>query len=185
MLNLKKAGAALAATGLLSVGGWSALPAIADAATSPAASQAAISAAADGTWPSQVNGQPSLLKAGAALGYYLWHDNNGWHLEVTHSSHNHVVFSGWVSTNGTLTFQRVDDERNDVTRIGPGRHEVSFAFNNYGYLDGIHFETHGAQELTFHLYINGAPAGPARVFIGRADRHPEHVPFQINRTSIR
>jgi hypothetical protein len=185
MINMRKAGVGLAATGLLSVGAWSGLPGVAGAATSAAASRAAVAPAADGAWPSQVNGRPSQLRPGAALGYYLWHDNNGWHLEVTHASHDHIVFSGWVGTDGTLTVQRVDDERNDVTRIGPGRHRVSFAFNNYGYLDGIHFETHGAQELSFHFYVNGAPVGPARVFIGRADLHPEHVPFQVNRTTIR
>jgi hypothetical protein len=184
MMNLKKAGVGLAASGLLSVGAWSGLAGVAQAATTPGASPA-VSPAADGAWPAQVNGRPSQLKAGAALGYYVWHDNNAWHLEVTHPNHNHIVFSGWVSTNGTLSVQRVDDERNDVTRVGPGRREVSFAFNNYGYLDGIHFETRGAQELTFHLYVNGAPIGPTRAFIGRADLHPLHVPFQVDRTSIR
>ena len=106
-------------------------------AATPTAANAPVSPAADGTWPAQANGTPTHLKAGAALGYYIWHDNRGWHMEVTHPGRNHVVFSGWVSTNGTLAVQRVDDERNDLTRVGPGHHELSFAFNNYGYLTGF------------------------------------------------
>ena len=185
MIKLKRAAAGLAATGLLTAGAWGGLAGAAQAATPSGSAHAALAPAADGTWPAQVNGTPSQLKAGAPLGYYVWHDNDGWHVEVTHPTHDNVVFSGWISTDGTLSVQRVDDERNDITRVGPGHHEVSFAFNNYGYLDGMHFETHGAQELTFHFYVDGGPLGPNRVFIGRADLHPEHVPFEINRTAIR
>jgi hypothetical protein len=184
MANLKRTSLAFTTAGLLGLGAWAGLAPAASAAT-PAAVNAPVSPAADGTWPAQANGTPTHLKVGASLGYYIWHDNRGWHMEVTHPGHTHVVFSGWVSTNGTVAVQRVDDERNDLTRVGPGHHELSFAFNNYGYIDGVHFETHGAQELTFHLSVDGRPVGATSVFIGHANLHPTHVPFEISRTAIR
>jgi hypothetical protein len=184
MLDWKRTSLAVTTAGLLGVGAWAGLAPAAGATTVPAVTAVA-SPAADGMWPAQVNGHPAQLRIGAEIGYYIWHDNGGWHMEVTHPGRYHAVFSGWVTTDGTLRVQRVDDERNDLTRVGPHRHQLSFVFNNYGYLDGVHFETHGAQELTFHLYLDGVPVGAEHVFIGHADMHPTHVPFAIDRTAIK
>jgi hypothetical protein len=188
MMKLKRAVLAVTTASLFSVGAVLVLASTAQAApvaTSGVAKPVTVSPAADGIWPAQVNGKPASLAAGAPLGYYIWHDNNGWHLEVTHPTHSHVTFSGWVSTDGTLRVQRVDDERNDVTKVGPDGHVLAFAFNNYGFIDGVHFETRGAQYLDFHLYVDGLPAHAVEVNIGGRSLHPEKVPFAIDRTAIR
>jgi hypothetical protein len=136
------------------------------------------------SWPAAADGKPAGDVAGGTKGYYLWHDPFGWHLEVTHPTSDHVVFSGWFSTNGTIAFQRVDDERNDVTREGPADHTMSFVFNNYGGIDGVHFETHCATVIDFHLFIDGAPAGVGQVFVGGGSVHPLAMPFTIDRDGV-
>ena len=162
-------------------------PAPAPAATSPAAPTPAAPAPArceTEEWPDAATGLPPNLEAGAPKGFYLGHNDTGWHLEVTHASRDHAVFSGWVSSNGTIDFQRVDDEHNDLARLGPDHHALRFAFNNYGGLDGVHFVTRCADWLEFHLFINGTPAGVEQVFVGHGGNHPPSVPFTIRRDAI-
>ena len=188
--------AAVAATAL-GVGLWSTLPAGAstrptvqlDAATvaappTPTPTPTPTTGCETGEWPDAATGQPAGFHAGAALGYYLWHNADGWHLEATHPTRDHVVFSGWFSTNGTVEFRRVDDERNDLVREGRGDHAVSFAFNNYGGVDGMHFETHCADWLQFHLFVNGRAAGVEQVYVGHAPIHPMAMPFTIDRSGV-
>jgi hypothetical protein len=182
------------AAGALGVGVWATLPAGAaspatvqlDAATAAVTSPGAASPAGceSQEWPDAATGQPAGFTAGAAAGFYLWHNAEGWHLEVTHPTHDHVVFSGWFSSNGTIAFQRVDDEHNDLVREGPGDHVLSFALNNYGAIDGVHFETHCADWLQFHLFINGRPAGVEQIRVGHAAIHPRANPFTIDRGGV-
>jgi hypothetical protein len=181
------------AASVLAVGAWAAVPAGAASRPSvtaaPAAATAAALPASPGSceaehWPDRATGQPAGLEAGAATGFYLWHNDEGWHLEVTHPTHDHVVFSGWISTNGTIDSQRVDDEHNDIVKLGPAEHRLGFAFNNYGYLDGVHFATHCADRLEFHLFINGRPAGVEQVYVGHDSVHPKAMPFIIDRTDV-
>jgi hypothetical protein len=194
------AGAAIAA-GALGLGASAASPAgaaraptvtlaaTAAAATSPAPSSGAVvtvppTRCETQEWPDAATGQPAGLMMGGATGFYLWHNAEGWHLEATHPTTDHMVFSGWFSSNGTIAFKRVDDEHNDLTREGPGDHVLSFVFNNYGGVDGLHFETHCADWLQFHLFINGSPAGVERVYVGHTSVHPLAMPFTIDRAGV-
>ena len=135
-------------------------------------------------WPDQATGQPAGLHAGAPLGVYLWHNDTGWHLEVTHATDDHVVFSGWISTDGTLSAQRVDDEHNDVVKVGPRDHVLAFTLNNYGAIDGVHWETTCASRLEVHLFVDGRPATVEQVVIGHASIHPRSVPFTVARSGM-
>jgi hypothetical protein len=179
-MRITNALVATAAAGLVGLGGIAALPAVAGA--SPAPARAA--APAYGVWPGQVDGQPSTLKAGAPTGYYVWHTSTGWHLEVTHPTKTDVVFSGTVTADGALKYQRVGLEKNDITRLGPKDHTLSFAFNNHGELDGVHFTTDKTTTLTFTLDIDGHKAGTAQVSLGAKALHPDRVPFSVDRTGI-
>ena len=174
----------VAAAGVVSIGlgTLAVMPGSASAAPAPAVHTVA---PADGVWPAQAAGRPADLKAGSATGYYLWHGPDGWHLEVTHPGATRVVFAGSVATNGFISYQRVDDEAGDVTRLGPHQHVLGFAFSNHGRLDGVAFTAHRATELTVDLTIDGKTAGVANVNIGANGLHPDRVPFTISRTSIR
>jgi hypothetical protein len=187
--------AAVVAAGALGVGAWAAIPS--GGASRPTVQLNATTAAATSAsptvtpstceteqWPAATDGKPAGDVAGGGKGFYLWHDPLGWHLEVTHPTQDHVVFSGWFNTAGTITFQRVDDEHNDVTREGPDGHVMSFVFNNYGAIDGVHFETHCATSLTFHLFIDGTPAGVEQVYVGQGSVHPLENPFTIDRDGV-
>jgi len=196
-MKLKKTLIATAVAGVLGAGAYAALPAGASSQSAvelqatPAAAVSTATPAAPTTpvchleeWPDEATGQPAGLKAGATKGFYLWHNAEGWHLEVTHPSDDHMVFSGYITTNGTLAAQRVDDERNDFVTVGPDHHTVSFVFNNYGGIDGVHFETHCATTLVVHLRINGHEVAPEQVFIGHGSVNPLSVPFTIERDGV-
>jgi hypothetical protein len=195
-MKLVKPLLAAVAAGALGVGVWATLPAgassqpavhldaTAAAATAPSPAASSGARCETGEWPDAATGQPAGFQAGATRGYYLWHNAAGWHLEVTHASHEHMVFSGWFSTNGTVAVQRVDDEHNDLVKEGPGDHVVTFALNNYGGVDGVHFETHCADWIQFHLSINGHPAGVEQVYVGHASIHPLAMPFTIDRGGV-
>ena len=179
-MYIKKPLAAAAGAAILGVGGLTALPALASAA--PA--RPAVTAPATGIWPAQVAGRPDLT-AGSPTGYYLWHGPDGWRLEATHPGPDHVVFAGHITTDGALSYHRVGDERGDVTTLGPYDHVLSFAFNNYGHLDGLRFTVRDGSRLTFDLRVDGVRAGVASVDIGARSLHPDRVPFTVTRTNIR
>src|SRR5580693_4378445 len=101
-MRLSKPLIAALAAGTLTVGGagaWLALPsgttaaapsvqlsstnAGLDVATSPTSASTACETE---SWPASATGKPAGDVAGGAKGFYLWHDANGWHLEVTHAT---------------------------------------------------------------------------------------------------
>jgi hypothetical protein len=179
-MRMSKPLAAVATAGLVAVGGMAALPSLASAAP-----VATVSHTRYGVWPAQCNGVPTTLKAGAAKGFYLWHSKDGWRLEVTHPGNSRVVFTGEISTDGTLKYNRVGDEPGDLLHLGPHGHDLYFSFSNYGHLDGVHFTTSHATKLTFHLAIDGKHAVAKTVAIGSKGLHPTAVPFTVDRTGIR
>src|ERR1700738_2715217 len=68
--------------------------------TLAASSTAAAAPAADcitpdeGSWPPFANGVPAGFDAGSPAGVYLWHDDSGWHLRVSHKNDTHQVYTG-------------------------------------------------------------------------------------------
>jgi hypothetical protein len=136
-----------------------------------------------GHWPADVQGQPANLKPLGPTGLYLWHDSDGWSLFVTHSSKSHVTFKGRVTTDGQLYGTERRTENNDRVVFSESAHAVSFTFQNYGGLDGIHFKTKCANRITVSGTLNGQTLRSAQVFIGANAHHPGGVPFVIRRQS--
>ncbi len=157
-------------------------------AAAPVAAGAAAAATSPthptGPWPAVDEGRPTTLAAGAPLGYYVWHATDGWHLEVTHPGRSEDVFSGYVTTDGTLRAFPVGLERGDKLHVGPEGHVMSFALRDYGHLDGARFVTHDAAHLVFHLFVNGHLAAVGDVAVGRAGTRPASVPFTVTRTAV-
>jgi hypothetical protein len=140
----------------------------------------------DGEWPDVFNGRPANLDAGGTGGVYLWHDNDGWHLRVTHNGHDEALFAGTISTPGEITYQRVQDEKADKTSVGPFGHVLAFRFTNYGYMDGVDFQTTCAPRITFDLEAGTDEGhlhqiGTERIFVGHADSNPTSNPFTAQR----
>jgi hypothetical protein len=125
-----------------------------------------------------VTGQPTLLKAGASSGDYIWHDHNGWHLRVTHPGHQRVVFTGVITSPRPIHFERVQDERNDTIALADGGTRLTFRFVNYGYLDGADF-VDSCAATTFRLADAGTLLTPNHIYLGTHAARPSNNPFTI------
>ena len=136
----------------------------------------------DGGWPATVQGEPTGFGPGDQAGVYLWHDDSGWHLRVTHQNDTHQAYSGVLTTTGLFSdVDAVKLERNDSFVVGPDRHTIAFRFNNYGGVDGLDFRTHCAEGVHFGLWADGQPLPAADVFMGQTGQHPAAVPFDVAR----
>jgi hypothetical protein len=136
----------------------------------------------DGEWPDFATGVPTDFEAGAKGGVYLWHNDDGWHLRVTHINDSHQVYTGEIATEGTLTdVHAVRLEGTDHLQVGPKDHVLSFKFNNYGGVDGVDFKTGCAPSIRFGLKADGTELPTSRVEIGHAGTNPTSVPFVIER----
>lgn len=186
-MTWKKTVLATIVAGSMAVGVYAALPA--SAASRPTVSPKPTTAAPNACegreeWPDAANGRPIGLDQHDQGGVYLWHADDGWHLVVTHRGNDRMEFAGSITTDGTIGAQRVFDERDDHVTVGPRDHVAAFRFANYGYLDGMNFETHCADTLNVRLRINGHEVRPEQVFIGRNKTNPTTVPFTIERDGI-
>ena len=134
---------------------------------------------ADDRWPVWVDGQPPR-----SAGVSLWHDDNGWHVRVTHNSLHDRVFSGEIATTGTLVnVKGVRLEKNDALKVGPNGHALVFRFNNYGHIDGFDFNTKCAPALEFGFLTDGHRVARDRITIGAGQHHPATNPFDVKRTA--
>ena len=133
----------------------------------------------DDAWPAVVDGRPVRDP-----GVRVWHDTTGWHVRVTHDTVHDRVFSGEITTTGSLNdVVAVRLEKNDSLVVGAGGHTIRFRFNNYGGVDGFDFTTHCAPFLAFGFLSDGHVVAPARIALGAASAHPAHDPFVIVRPS--
>ena len=184
---------AIAALGVLTIGGLG-VGGNAFASTSPQAAKTVASTAAptvagsclkvhDDSWPGWTQGRPDRFDAGDTGGVYMWHDNDGWHLRVSHATDDKSVFSGRIATSGHLVGVRgVALERNDNFKVGPNGHLVTFRFQNYGHVDGLDFHTTCAPSITFSYSRAGHTLPSERVFVGDHKANPATDPFRITRT---
>ena len=133
----------------------------------------------DDVWPGWAQGRP-LRDPGVRV----WHDALGWHVRVTHNTIHDRVFSGAIATKGELVnVHAVRLERGDQLNVQPGKHGLTFRFNNYGGIDGFDFATHCAPALAFGFLSDGHGVGTRNISIGAGARNPLHNPFVITRTA--
>ena len=131
------------------------------------------------TWPAGAQGQPPR-----SPGVTVWHDDDGWHVRVTHNSIHDRVFAGEILTKGELVdVHAVKLEKNDILKVGPKQHGLVFRFNNYGGTDGFDFNTNCAPGLEFGFLSDGRIVPPKRIAIGHDAHHPAHDPFVIKRVA--
>jgi|tagenome__1003787_1003787.scaffolds.fasta_scaffold20973101_2 hypothetical protein len=154
-----------------------------------AVSQAAVATAKtctvvtdDGHWPAYVNGQPAGINPHTTAAIYMWHDRDGWHVRVTHKTHNKRSFGGQITTGGKLIgVKPVRLEKGDRFTVSPDKHTVTFFFKNYGWIDGLDFHTGCAPSLSFGFQSDGKTSPASRIVIGRHATHPASNPFVVNR----
>lgn len=136
-----------------------------------------------GRWPAVVQGRPESFAPHGAKGIYVWHDERGWHLGVTHDGEGPVVFEGRISVNGRLLGVERRTEGRDEARITHGHRQIGFRFVNWGWIDGVDFVTRCTDKIVVSASIDGSPVTPDQVFVGREGTHPPRTPFVIKRVS--
>jgi hypothetical protein len=169
--------AAVAAV-LLLPGGAAAATTTAAATTAAATSAATCDA---GRWPRRVQGKPATLVAGARAGDYIWHNENGRHLRVTHHGTAGVVFSGRIVANAPVSVVGVRLEAGDAIALSADRKTVTYRFTNHGLVDGLDLRTACATRLAFAGSMAGTRLPVGRIWIGRNGIHPLGNPFVVTR----
>lgn len=124
-------------------------------------------------WADQFAGQPAI-QINAQPAYYIWLDQNGWHMRWSTLSAN--VFSGQVVTNGQ--FHDVRSEGRVVSWVLPQGGRLVFVTGTVGGISGFDFKTTG-NTLSFSLLSNLGMVPAGQVFLGRFGTHPGATPFTI------
>ncbi|HBS60667.1 MAG: hypothetical protein AAGU23_03685 [Bacillota bacterium] len=134
-------------------------------------------------WPQYLEGRPYSLDPGGKYAYFIWHNDDGFHLRTTISLWRHH-FSGMIKTDGK--FRDIEDDRmedRDSIRVSASKHTLEFNFFTSRDLDGIDFEVADANWVRFDLYMDGRPISSERIYLGRHGHNPPDNTFKIlNRT---
>ena len=149
--------------------------------TTTTTATATTEAACPGHWPASVQGQPTMLHAGARAGDYIWHDATGWHLRVTHASSSRLVFSGRITASAPMQVTPFHLEGGDSIALSADKLTITYRFFNYGRVDGLDFRTDCARRLTFAGYAAGTKLPTSRIWLGHFGRHPLENPFVVIR----
>jgi hypothetical protein len=132
-------------------------------------------------WGERVEGMPTSFQAGAADGYYIWHDGGGWHVRTTDSS-GVFVYSGTLRTDGTFDdVALAQPEGADQVQLLDGGHALQFQLRTHEHIDGVDFRVDGGTGVVFHLEQNGQPISTSSIFLGQSNVNPVHDPFEVDR----
>jgi hypothetical protein len=158
-------------------------------------------------WSPKLEGKPDQFHPGGAKGYYIWHDDKGFHIWTATRGAEHV-FSGVIRTDGNFAHVRgnrleKDDSFKDYSDrddrhwfivsgkndkkhfIAKGRNvdyandKISFKFETAGGSDGINFRVKDGSSVTFELYMDGERVNPREIYIGDHGYHPNRSKFTI------
>lgn len=156
-----------------------------------------------------VGGKPDDFSVNGHMGYYIWQDDDGFHIWTTTRGEEHV-FSGVIRTDGRLfkikghrleegdSFKKYGDvkenswfnghDRSEGKRFfGGGRdvnydnEQIRFKFNTTGGSDGLNFRINDANYVEFDLYMDGRPINRKAIHIGDEGWRPISNKFRINK----
>lgn len=132
-------------------------------------------------WSPRLDGKPDSFDPGASRGYYIWHDENGFHMWTATRGQQHE-FSGVIRTNGRFAdTQGRRLEANDFYQLSPDRDMITFKFITAGGDDGLNFKIKGGNHVNFDLFIDGHRINPHEIHIGHNGWHPESSNFRLLR----
>lgn len=139
-------------------------------------------ALADDPAPESAADAPIVVPRDRPGGYYIWHNEDGWHL-YAHGPGERHHFTARIHTNGTivdLSGVRLEDV--DSYAVEDGGSTLLLDFHTYNGWDGVTFKLSDASCLRFRLELNGELIGPRRIYLGEAGMwHPDHNPFGMCR----
>lgn len=132
-------------------------------------------------WSPRIEGRPDSFDPGASRGYFIWHDESGFHVWTSTRGNQHE-FSGVIRTNGR--FHDTHGQRlewNDFARVDSDRNMITFKFNTAGGEDGLNFRVAGGSYVDFDLFIDGHRIDRKEIHIGDRGWHPESNDFRLHR----
>ncbi len=125
-------------------------------------------------------GEPAI-SADETMGYYIWRDDNGFHLR-THGPGDQHIFTARIHTDGI--FRDVDAvrlENKDNFAVIDGGHTIVMRFHTYDFTDGINFKVRGGTYLRFNLQLDSELIPTDHIFLGAGGKHPANNPFTLRR----
>ncbi len=133
----------------------------------------------EGHWPATVQGRPQSFETGGAGGYYVWHDERGWHLRTTTPRRTPHLFTGTIVSSGDIKLvHQYRDEGRDSVRVGGAK--LSFFFTTYTGVDGVDLVVGCTESVTFRARAGGRIVPSSRIWLGAGDHAPNN-PFTIHR----
>ena len=133
----------------------------------------------EGRWPVSVQGQPQSFQVGGPAGYYIWHNEQGWHLRTTTPSTEGHSFTGTIRSSAPIHVVReFRGERNDYVVVHDN--VLSFRFDTHSQVDGVDFTVGCTEGLRFDLYGEGHQWPAARIWLGYRGNAPSN-PFSVSR----
>lgn len=129
-------------------------------------------------------GRPEFAP-GAANGYFVWKDGDGWHVRWTNKGEKKFRYEGTITTSGSFSrFEAVEKDRKDTIRkVSDDR--IVFDAQTQGKVDGVNFRTSpDSASVTFDLREDGSRADVEKIRIGRNKERPHKVPFTLGETRI-
>lgn len=126
------------------------------------------------------DGKPSF-EAGESKGYFIWNDDEGWHVRWTTKNKKHA-FSGTLTCDGSFVrYEAVSKGKKDFIKQ-TGKSRIEFDAQVDGGKDGFDFQlTSSTATITFDLEIDGKAAPIDSVKMGSGKTRPAAVPFTITR----
>lgn len=135
-------------------------------------------------WAIDPKGKPEGLEVGQTMRWYLWHNNNVWHLRTTTTSRRHHFEGKATVKGGRIRDVHVTQgdkmiEQGDWWKLSKNDRELTIDFKSKGEMDGFDFVVGGkADEIEFSLKIDGEEK-PEKIFVGKAGEHPESATFTL------
>jgi hypothetical protein len=131
------------------------------------------------------SGRPEGSIVDQTARYYVWHDNQGWHLRTTAKVGRNFHGVVRVKDAKIKTFKSVGLKKDnqgkveDVWRVNDARTELKFQFKTGKLSDGIDLILDGdAGQIEFELNIDNQK-NPRAIFVGRGLQHPATNPFSL------
>lgn len=124
------------------------------------------------------SGKPNFA-AQESKGYYLWREQDGWHLRWVTKGQRHD-FGGTIACDAPFVSCEGTNQ-GDADAVALASHEViRFESHSSGGVKGVDFAVdHRARKISFNLQMDGQPVPAELVRIGYRGVRPETVPFLV------